>query len=154
MTKYEVVPATDEHAVALAAVMRKADIDEVWAACRFKPLEALRMSMLVSRDPSTGLADGRPVCMFGVGEFGTIIAPRTQPWLLGAEELPKHARTFLRMNRSYIKRVREQYSVLENYVDARNALAIRWLKWLGFDIKEPVIFGPDGLLFHPFIMVR
>ena len=42
------------------------------------------------------------------------------------------------------------YRVLTNYADARNTTAIRWLRWLGFNILPAIPFGLDGLPFHPF----
>ena len=36
-------------------------------------------------------------------------------------------------------------------VDARNAVAIRWLGWLGFTLGAPQPMGVRGLPFIPFI---
>lgn len=149
MTDYQVVPATPAHAAELAANMREADVAEIWAGWRHTPAEALDRSMKGSRDTMAGLADGRVVCMFGVGSY-TILSDIACPWLLGSEELPQHARAFLRLNRVYARHIKDEYAILENYVDARNAVAIRWLRWLGFTIWEPQPFGPDGLPFHKF----
>jgi hypothetical protein len=41
---------------------------------------------------------------------------------------------------------------MRNYVDARHARSIRWLKWLGFTIEEARPMGFAGLPFHPFGM--
>lgn len=149
MTDYRIVPATPAHAAELAANMREADVAEVWAGWRHTPTEAINRSIAVSRDPLAGLADGRVVCIFGVAS-PIILSAVASPWLLGAKELPRHSRTFLRLNRLYTRHIRNEYAILENYVDARNALAIRWLRWLGFTIWEPQPFGPDQLPFHRF----
>ena len=151
MPEYAIVPATMAHAEELAANMRKADVAEIWAAGRHKPLEALKLSLVVSRDPKAGLVDGRVVCMFGIAA-PTLMSFTGVPWLLGSEELARHWRYFLRANIPVVARMREEYDVLANYVDARNKTAIRWLKWLGFDIKEAQPYGPDGLPFHRFEM--
>lgn len=151
---HEIVPATEEHCRALAKVMRADDVREIWASHRSKPYEALRHSAMVSRDTKTGVVDGRPVCMFGVAPRGSTLAPFGSPWLLGAEELPQHGRAFLRLNRAWVAEQMEIYSLLENWIDARNVVSIRWLKWLGFAIFEPTPFGPDQLPFHRFEMRR
>jgi hypothetical protein len=39
--------------------------------------------------------------------------------------------------------------VLENFIDARYEAAVRWAKWLGFDVGAPVPYGPAGMPFHP-----
>lgn len=153
MPRCEIVPATTAHAEALAPVLRQADVLEVWAAGRRRPLEALLLSAAASRDARAGLADGRVVCMFGVADV-TFISDYHVPWLLGAEELPQHARAFLRLNREYMAGARILYPVLKNWVDARNAQSIRWLRWLGFTILPAKPYGVDQLPFHPFEMVR
>ena len=74
------------------------------------------------------------------------------PWLLATDELESCARPFLRRSRKAVKEMMNGYSVLRNYVDARNTVAIRWLGWIGFKILPAEPFGADGLPFHPFEM--
>ncbi len=150
-TRYQVVPATEAHAEEMALVMRQADVDEVWAASHYEPLEALLASLRVSPDPWTGLADDRVVCMYGVGQL-TLLSDWGSPWLLTSQELPDHARAFLRRNKLYLAEIRSKYRLLLNFVDARNTMSIRWLKWLGFDIAPTQSLGPENLPFHPFKM--
>lgn len=153
-TKYEVVKAEPWHYEFVAAFMREDDVAEVWASSHRSPEEALKLSALASRDTArAGLVDGIPACVFGVGQ-ATILSLKGSPWLLGTDELPKHARAFLRMSKAYVERIRQEYHLLENYVDARNKHAIRWLKWLGFEFEEAKPFGPDRVPFHRFFMVK
>ncbi len=150
-TEYQIVPATEEHAREMALVMRQADVDEVWAASHYEPLEALLVSLRLSPDPRAGLADGRVVCIYGVGQ-ATLLSAHGVPWMLTAEELPDHARAFLRRNKLYLSEIRSKYRLLLNFVDARNTMAIRWLEWLGFDIAPAQPLGAENLPFHPFKM--
>lgn len=77
------------------------------------------------------------------------------PWLLAAPELEEvHSRTFLRYCRRFLSRMLADYSVLANWVDARNTAAMRWLRWLGFTLQPAAPFGPLGLPFHPFNLRR
>ena len=69
MTKYVVAPATVEHALELAPVMRKEDTREVWAGAHYTPEVALLTSMAGSPEPVSWLADDRVLYMCGVGEF-------------------------------------------------------------------------------------
>ncbi len=149
MPKYEIVPATEAHAVALAKVMAEADKQEVWAMGHSTPIQALQRALKVSRDAKTGLADGREVCMFGVVP-PSLLSNIGVPWLLTAVELPQHGTKFLRESRATFDGWRREYEVLANYVDARHKTAIRWLDWLGFtiDVAEP--FGVEKLPFHRF----
>lgn len=150
-TRYEVAPATVEHARELAHNMREPDRAEVWAAGHLMPEQATVTSLAASRDAWAGLADGRVVCMFGVGA-PMICSVTGVPWLLATAELERHARPFLRRNRKMLRKMMKDYGVLRNHVDARNEKAVRWLRWLGFKILPPEPFGVDRLPFHPFEM--
>ena len=55
MNKYAIIPPTDEHIQSLALNMSKADVDEIWAAGRKTPLEALEQSVSASPEPYVGL---------------------------------------------------------------------------------------------------
>ena len=146
---YEIVPATWQLAQQLVPVMREADVQEVWAAGHFSPEEAVATSLEASPDPRVGLADGEVTCVFGVGEWSAI-GLLGVPWLLTAENMPRHARRLLIGSRAYMDEVRGRYTVLANHVDARNQKAVRWLQWLGFEIGPAEPFGLDKLPFHRF----
>ena len=150
-TKYEMVPATLEHALELAENMRDADRKEAWAAAHYTPEQAVLFSLDASRDATTGLADGRVVCMFGAGA-AAIISTTGIPWLLTTDLVKKHAKPFLRRNKKVVKEMLVAYPLLRNYVDERNTVAIKWLQWLGFEVLPPVSFGAEGFPFHPFEM--
>lgn len=147
--RYNVVPALLCHAQAIADNMRADDRAEIYATSLMTPMQALVASMERTPEPLTGTVDNRPVCMFGVGP-AVVLGNIGVPWLLATDELPQHWRTFLPLSQRYIANVIKDYSVLTNFVDARNSVSIRWLKWLGFDIMESVPFGPLGLPFHKF----
>jgi len=153
MASYELVSAKARHAVDMAPRMRQVDVDEAWAAAHYKPLKALMVSCLVSRDPMAFLADGKTMWMFGVGQrspFSSI----GRPWMLAADGLEGHSRVFLRMSVNYVKEIVTWYDRLENHVDARNKNTVKWLKWLGYVVEEPEPFGAEGLPFHFFHMER
>ena len=152
MTEYSIEPTTLEHAVYLAPRLREADVEEMWAAHNVEPQLGLIMSLAASRDTSyTGLADGEPICVYGVA-LPSLLVNAGRPWMLGTDELPKHARKFLRENRRVIKEMNQQFPFMYNYVDARHDDAIRWLGWLGFTLEEAAPFGAEGLPFHRFTM--
>ena len=151
--RYEIVAGTADHAAQLAATMREADVREIWASGRLVPDQALKLSMLASRDTSVGLVNGAVACMFGIAQ-PTVLSDVGYPWLLGSDLIVEHARSFLRLSRAWVQERREGYSALANFVDVRNTEAVRWLKWLGFKMDEPVPFGPDQLPFHPFYWRR
>lgn len=150
---YEIISATPEHAAELAPVMREPDVAELWAAAHQEPLDALRVSLEATRDPRAALADGVVMCIFGVGTT-TLLAELGVPWMMGTDALEVHARAFLRGSREWIEEMKEEFPLMRNQVDARNVVAIRWLKWIGFDILPAAPYGLDQLPFHPFQMER
>jgi hypothetical protein len=130
--------------------MRQADRDEAWAAGHWSPREALTQSLVMSRGISyTGLAGNKVLCMFGVGRWSPLNL-LGMPWLLTSDSLPKHAIGFLRHSKRYFNTMRQDFTVLQNYVDARNTDAVEWLSWLGFKIDPPQPMGPDQVPFHRF----
>ena len=76
------------------------------------------------------------------------------PWMVGTTALNRMRgqKALLRASRATIAGLSARYDVLANMVDARNGAAIRWLRWLGFDVLPPIPHGPDRLPFHPFIL--
>ena len=153
MTKFEynIETATMPYAEDLAENMCQRDRDECWAAGHRTPLEAIKESFHASPNAKMGLYKGRVICMYGVAEI-SILSNIGVPWLLGTDEIEEHAKYFLRQNRYYMNDIKKKYSYLFNFVDARNTVAIRWLKWLGFRVGETQPFGPDDMPFHKFEM--
>ncbi len=149
MPRIEVVPALPAHLAPIAAAMRRADRREVWAAARASPTEALTVSLAASKLAWSGTVDGRPVCMFGAANPAVPGQPGL-PWLLGTDDIDRHALAFLRRNRPMVAAMLAGFGSLANCVDARNTASIRWLGWLGFTIESAIPFGPFGLPFHPF----
>lgn len=143
--------ATTEHAAHIAANCRQADRDELWAAGMLYPAEALDLALRDCPDALTGFVNGEPVCMFGVTP-ASILGSLGCPWMIGTDGIKANAKGFLKGSKQAIKTMKEPYSILANMVDARHTEAIRWLKWLGFTIHDPMPYGPFNLMFHPFEM--
>lgn len=85
------------------------------------------------------MIDGVPEVMFGVGDLN-ILAGVAAPWLLGTDAVETHYVAFLRRSVGFRDQLLQRYSVLTNFVDARNRASIRWLRWLGFTFSDPVEF--------------
>lgn len=149
----QVIATIDEHIHELANNMRQADRDEIWAAAHLDPLTALRHSVETSREPMTGLGDGRVVCIFGVSSRSPY-SYVGHPWLLSTPEIVRHAVPLLRNSRRYIGWAQENFHSLWNYVDVRNIEAVKWISWLGFKLEAPAPFGMEGLPFHKFTWNR
>ena len=113
--------------------------------------EGLVMSFQASTRCWIAFWDGRPTVAFGVAPEA-LLSDVAAPWMLATEDIREMRTTFLRGSRDYIKRMMRGYEILRNWVDTRNLLSIKWLRWLGFDIHPAKPFGPDQHLFHYFEM--
>lgn len=145
----DIRPATPDDARAL--VLRAADRAEIDALTGRDPRAVLAESVDRSTSAWAGCADGALVCLFGVVPL-SLAGVTGIPWLLGSDAVTRYGRPFLRRNRAYVRTMLREYPVLRNVVDARNAVSIRWLKWLGFTMGQPVPMGVRGLPFIPFWM--
>jgi hypothetical protein len=148
-----IIPAGAAHIEALAPRMRAADVAEIEAAAGLSPNEALRMSLEASIAAWAGTVDGEVACVFGVAPL-SLLGGEGSPWLLGSDLIEQHAFAFARRNRAVVRGWSAIFPVLRNYVDVRNAVSIRWLRWLGFALLPPVVYGVARLPFHPFEMRR
>lgn len=144
-----VVEAMPEHVPLIVRDVRQADVDEMMAAAEITPEFAMWKGLALSTHAWTGFIDQEPVCMFGVSPR-SLLSGRGFVWMIGTNGLDRHAREFLLGSRTEVARMRSLYNLLENHVDARNTKAIRWLRWLGFEIGPARRYGPHGALFHYF----
>ncbi|WGH28256.1 hypothetical protein 10KY502B_gene0056 [Xanthomonas phage 10KY502B] len=156
MIRARIVPATVEHAHAIAANPRKADLDELWACSRSNPLDAMLRGMERTAEPFTAIYNDRPACMFGASPF-SIMGGMGSAWMIGSSVLNQHGaqKDLLRLSEPVVEYMQDQFpNLLYNFVDQRNIAAIRWLRWLGFQFSDPIAYGVDGLPFLPFYRRR
>lgn len=94
-------------------------------------------------------ADGIPAAVFGAARISELSGIGV-PWLLGTDETVKNPVEFLRLSKPCLDDIQGRFPMLRNWVDARNAASIRWLKWLGFEVHASAPFGPFDQQFHKF----
>ncbi len=145
----DITRATLSDALELAAKMREADKEEVWASHHVTPTQSLLFAVSTAHVALSVRCDGVLTMIFGVSRRN---GPGACPWMLSSEELDAYAVTFYRMTKDNIQAQLNAYGYLENYVDVRNTRSIRWLKWLGFKFDEPAPYGMDGKPFMRFSM--
>lgn len=92
-----------------------------------------------------------PLSLFGFVPAG-LLSSTAIPWMVGTDDIRRRARALNRFGRLYCGAALDEFDLLVNYVDARHAESIRWLKRLGFTFGEPVPFGVQGLPFLRFEM--
>ena len=141
---------TPEHIKSLAPRIREADKREVYASHRVTDMEkCLLNSLEMSHEAWCWVIDGVPVAAFGVTP-GCYLTRMGIPWLLASDEIYDHIHDFLKTSKIIVDYWRNNWDMLSNYVDARNIKSIKWLKFLGFIIDEPTIYGLEKLPFHRF----
>lgn len=149
----EFVKPTVELVESIAADMRQADVDEVWASNHHTPLESLMKGWQLSNLSTVVVYDNEPLVMIGVVKRDMLTGSGVV-WMLGANRALKYRKEFLRQTKPVIDEMLTIYPRLCNMVHNKNTDSIRWLKWLGFTIDDPIPHGPDDELFHRFHLER
>lgn len=137
----------------IADNMRDEDAAEVMAVGNMTPWQAIDISIKTSHFSTVGTVDGTPVAIFGLSVHN-IVTGEGSPWMLCSRQALDHKRGFFTDTPQAVEAMLNICPKLSNYVHVNNKLSIRWLKWLGFTIEEPIPYGVNGELFHPFYMVR
>ena len=141
---------THEHIRVLAPKIREADRREVFASHHITDMEkCLVNSLEMSHEAWAWVIDGVPVAAFGV-TAGCYLTRTGTPWLLASDEIYDHIYDFLKTSKIIVEYWSNNWDVLSNYVDARNIISIKWLKFLGFMIHPARPYGLEYLPFHKF----
>lgn len=138
---------------AIAADMRQADSDEVWASDHHTPIEALMFGWQHSDHVAIVMCEGEPLVMIGLVKKD-ILTGSGIVWLLGSNAALKYKREFFTCTAPVIEEMLTICPRLCNMVHSKNKDSIRWLKWLGFTIEDPIPHGPEGEYFHRFHLER
>ncbi len=117
-----------------------------------EPLDAMVSGFIYSDNPRTVLVGDTPVAMFGSGEVEPGVGA---VWLLGTDGIHDISRQFLRESKHWLEQLHDNYEMLFNYVDERNTVHIKWLKWLGFKfINRHEQFGVENRPFFEFVRIN
>lgn len=146
-----ITPAETKHIEAMLGRIRQADYDEFAAGYSLTPERGLAIGLKVSTHCWAGIWDGKVIAIAGLNPI-SFLGDEAHPWMVGTRDLerPEIRREFLELSKSVLLHMLSIYPRLENWVDVRNRMAVRWLKWLGFTMHDPEPYGPKGMLFHRF----
>ncbi len=130
-------------------VIREADKEELRI---FNPkLSTIELIQNCVRDSTrTMLAkvDGKPAVLFGVKEYPEHAAP----WMISSHVIETIPVTFCKIASALIDAILGQHDILVNYVDARNTMHVKWLKWIGFKFMPQHDFYYRGCWLNYFEM--
>ena len=136
----------------LAPRLRQVDKQEILAGTGLIPYEALLIGFNKSAIVFTIFnPKNKPVGIFGVVDCGNGIGGI---WLLATNDLPKIKLAFLKECREVIQFLNKKYKILWNYVDCRNELHIKWLKWCGFQFLRKTNYGVLQKPFYEFMRIN
>jgi hypothetical protein len=152
----QIVPATKEHAVAMAPRMRAPEVAEVRASGGYGPLEALLESLGHSELAYAALLGGEVACMWGVEHvrYSALYGRVGAAWMLTTPLVERYPVTFYRGCRVELQRLFETFGMLINAIDLRHEQAVRWATRLGFPMEPPVLFGAEQRAFMWFRVRR
>ena len=136
----------------LAPRLRQSDKEEILAGIGRTPYHALLIGYYECAIVFTIVnPKNEPVGIFGVADCedgtGTI-------WLLATDGLAKIQIAFLKECRKVVNVLNKKYKILWNFVDCRNQLHIKWLKWCGFQFINKTNYGVLNKPFYEFIKIN
>lgn len=149
--KITLAPPTYPMLKKVARNMLPADIEELKAMSGNTPMQALRHGVRASYECYVALADGEPFAVFGISANDNGVGV---PWMLTTGKQRQFPRVFLGYCKRFVKRWSAMHRELNNWVDERHTVAVRWLEWLGFSLGCPMNVGRDGEPFINFWMAR
>jgi hypothetical protein len=133
--------------------MRPEDVAECEAA-GLTPFEALSRSVELSEVAVATFFQGELGAIWGAGPVDLPgEGPAGMVWMLSGPAVAKRRKDFLRECRRAVERLLERHEVLFNFVDSRYLAALRWAKWLGFEVGPAEAAG-DGIPFHRIVLRR
>ena len=136
----------------LAQRLRYEDKQEIIASTGLKPYEALLKGYLENVIVFTIVnTKNKPVGIFGVNDCGNGLGAI---WLVATNDLSTVQISFLRQCREVVKVFNNKYKILWNFVDCRNSLHIKWLKWCGFKFINKQKYGVLNKPFYEFIRIN
>jgi hypothetical protein len=132
----------------LAPRLRFEDKREILSALGITPYAGLHFSYKNSTACFTIVnSKNIPLAIFGVNKNNSSI------WLMATEGLKEVEKPFLKQCRELVNFLANKHKILWNYVDCRNELHIKWLKWCGFKFLRKVNYGVLNQPFYEIIKI-
>lgn len=148
MTHVTIRPATREDCFYFAPRLRKADLDELYAAGGDDPLESLLDCLGESDTAHVAEHKGIPVCIFGIAQLSPGIG---SPWCLGTPQLERIPKSLTQVSAHTLNLYHSIYPVLTQFVSLHHSHSIQWLSRMGFSMLDVIAeFGPRR---QPFIVM-
>lgn len=155
--RYTVQPATPEHVYALAAKLRPEDCAEIVGSGN-SPKRSLWRGYRNSVMCETAFVDGEVAAMWGlcVGFVPglSLLGNIGRPWLLTSAAVERVPFAVVREARRAVQGMLMVKPILENYVLASYARAVRLVRLVGFTVDAAPVMSPSGVAYLRFHMER
>jgi hypothetical protein len=140
----EVCPPRPGDIARFAYLMREPDTMEIWLSHAIGTYEVVLRSVELSTRCFVATTGGVSLAIFGVVP---ITAGVGSVWLLGADGINRNRLAYARACREFFPKLIAGFQVVENYIWAGYEDALRWARWLGFQVEEPRPWGAFGAPF-------
>lgn len=146
----------DSFIKAFVADIRPIDAEEARAVSPLPIGEIIAADLMTSLEAyKVETSDGRPLAIFGVAHPEGLMAGVHLIWCLGTNLLQAEFRkSFVKVSRQILIDWANRYGILINAVSPKNRHAVRWLKWLGAELKDSQPVGLNGEEFSTFILTK
>ena len=136
----EIRPSQAEDASAFRDRLRAEDEREIHIFGHKDVESCLNFGHLQSVESYTILYKGVPAAMFGLCPR-TLLGSDANVWFLGTPDMCHIKKTFMKLSRLCIGEWLNKYPVLWNIVPVDYEKSLKWLKWLGADMRPLFING-------------
>ena len=132
----------------LVANLRPEDKEEIRAASGRDLVSGITIAVDL-KDTLVGVHDSGPWVIWGYLSLHPNVAT---VWCLATTQLRNHRTGFLRVSKSWITNLGQQFRYINCFTDSRNKEHHRWLKFMRFKrIGGPLFFFDPNVEFHEYI---
>ncbi len=135
--------------------LRKCDYDELFASTGRDPVHTTVQSFEACPEDCFIFRwerNSQPLAIWGCvpGSDGVAV-----PWMVAVPDAMRFPREIITISKRFTRQWNDRYHLLVNFVDARNATSIRWLKSMGYSfIQLHEEYGFAKIPFYEFVRIK
>lgn len=148
--KVEIVEARPEHIPQVLSICREFEREAYERLGIKETFTYLRGILRHSAEAWVGKIDDEVACLWGVDQ-GSLISSSAMVWLITTKVLDDHPFVFVRHSQIRLADLRKRYHYIHGVVQVENERSTKWLRWLGFKLSEPEMYG--GYFLRKFSLV-
>ena len=142
--------ACERHVKLIFAGMRERDVSEIERGWGKSCIEAMHEALEESFYARTLFVGLEPLAIYGLAPL-SMLAGQARIWIFGTRAIDRHPMAFCRASKLALTELLCHCSVMTNIVDANDAQALKWLRWLGGTLTDRT-FPKAGYTFVQFVL--